>query len=486
MYMQSTIFRSPLLFWCANAALLFTPGSSVRSEETLKPITLEVADQQVQFVRLPEQPDVNLGKTHVSGKLPVVATYMMSTELTAAVMKELIGNTLYNEYLDGLMLGEVQLPDHKSHKEKLYKASGEIAVCSVPIEHVIRCSEKLQELVLAAGLTSKVETVKVRIPTAAEWKYAMLGSDLLDGQRRFPQFPSWPPKEDVRRLIDADSKLKGYVSDLQEQDPKYTIEAFASQDRFIEFLKQSSGDKNKLPSGKTSAEILGELLGTFLLDNSKLGLMSNPATPGAQQRDYDPSQGVANDFGLLNMYNNLSEWVLLDSETVDADWELAVSTPQNSKLQFFAIGPTTFVPSNYDGGWRWLSLRDPYPEDQGGKQKTLTYQESNDPNGIEFFEGVRLLLVRRMAGDWFATMRAEFLRSKDGLRNFDQFADEIESSISEVVAKGSELEKASSMLNTYRTLANVSETSPEPVSSNFFALASVGYTAVSKGGGSRG
>ena len=296
MNMKPRLFRKLLQFCCAGTILLSAPGLPLWSQETSRLVTIDVAGQEVQFVRLPNQADVNLGQETVSGKLPVLAAYMMSTELTAAVMKELIGNAHYDEYRKGLMLGKPSTPDHEAHQEKLNSGQEDIAACSVPMKQVFLCCEKLEGLILQLGLHSKVETVKVRLPTAAEWKYAVLGLDSLNDQRVFPRFPTWPTEEDVRRLIDEDQKLKGYLSDLQEKDPQYTIQAIASQDRFIDLIEASSNDKEKLPSGKTISEILGELLGHFLSSDKKTGLTSNPAIPGDAKRDYDARKGVANEF----------------------------------------------------------------------------------------------------------------------------------------------------------------------------------------------
>ena len=475
MNMQSNLFCARLMLLCVAPVLCGVSCAIARAQESLTPLTVDVAGQQLVFVRLPDQGDVNLGQETISEEMPITATYLMSTELSSASMKALIGEDEYRAYLGKLMLGPVELSDHKSHKKKLEDATEDIAACSVPVEQVFHCCAKLKELILLSGKISKVETVEVRLPTAAEWKYALLGRDSLDALQQFPRYPDWPTQAGVKQLIAADKTLKGYLSDLQEENELFTIEAFSSQDRFTELLKSATGEKKKLQCGKTVSEILLELQARFLLANTKLGLTSNPVVQGGPRRDYDPRVGVANDFGLLNMYNNLSEWVLLDSATVDADWKHALENPAGCELRFFAIGPSTFARANYGDSWRWMSLRDPFPEDQAGKPKTLSLEEASDPNELQFFEGCRLLVIRRMDKNWFGKLRSEFLLCKDDTNDFGQFANIVETSINEVVTAGPELSQASSRLETYRILAGVSGESERPLSPEFYKLASVGY-----------
>ncbi|MDB4476874.1 hypothetical protein N9018_01580 [Rhodopirellula sp.] len=478
MNMQSNLFCARLMLLCVAPVLGGISCAIARAQESLKQLSVDIADQQIVFARLPEQEDVNLGQENISGKTPVTATYLMTTELSAAVLKELVGDEQYRAYLDNLMLGkdeDMQEPDHKSHKKKLEEAAGNIAACRVSMEQVFRCCSKLKEQILLSGKIGEVETVEVRLPTAAEWKYAMLGRKSLDPHEQYPRFPGWPTQAEVERLIASDKTLKGYVSDLQEEDPsKYAIASLSQQDRFAELLKSAAGQTKQLKgSGKTISVILRNLQSRFLLMNTKLGLTSNPVIQGDQRRDYDPREGVANDFGLLNMYNNLSEWVLMDSATIDVDWKQALKDPSGCELRFFAIGPSTFDWAKNHDAWRMMSLRDPYPADQAGKQLTLSLQEACDPDSYAN-EGCRMLAVRRMNANWFVTMRSKFLHRTDEAEDFIQFARSVETSIDDVVTPGPEFSQASSRLETYRILAGVSGESERPLSPEFYKTASIG------------
>jgi len=481
MNMQSNLFLARLMLVCVAPVLCGVSCAVGLAQESLTQLSVDIAGQQVVFARLPEQEDVNLGQGNISGKIPVTATYLMTTELSAAVLKELVGDELYREYLDNLMLGkdeDLQELDHKSHKEKLEEAAGNIAACRVSMEQVFRCCSRLKEQILLSGKIGEVETVEVRLPTAAEWKYAMLGRKSLDALEQYPRFPGWPTQAEVERLIASDKVLKGYVSDLQEEDAsKYAIASLSQQDRFADLLKSAAGETKKLKgSGKTISVLLRNLQSRFLLMNTKLGLVSNPVIQGEQRRDYDPHVGVANDFGLLNMYNNLSEWVLMDRATINVDWKQALEDPSGCELRFFAIGPSTFAYSRNDDAWRMLSLRDPYPEGQAGEQLTLSFQEACDPDTYTN-QGCRMLAVRRMDEHWFATMRSKFLLRTDEAEDFMQFAKSVEASINDVVTSGDKFSQASSRLETYRILAGLSGESERPLSPEFYKTASVGYFA---------
>lgn len=453
-----------------------------QGDETLPELVIGLADQQLVFVRLPEQADINIGaNTEDVGSVPVVATYMLKTELTAATLKALIGDEAYKTYLDGLLLGATQeLEDHISHRKKLGSASPSIAACSIPMNLVFAASKKLKELFDQSGLISPVETVVVRLPTSTEWKYAATGRDSLSGMGDYPNFPSWPAADEIDRMVSSDETLRGYLSDLEEDDKDYRLAIIAEERGFMQALQRSSGDKSKLNGGKSVGQVLMYLLGRFLMHEPQLGLLGNPSVLEETKRDFDPSTGVANSFGLLNLFNNLSEWVMADVSDANAAWKDAVDRPADSALQFFAIGPSTFSQASYEGAWRWMSLNHPYPENDRGEQKSLSYDEASDPGDLEFFEGCRFLVVREMKENWFSTMRKSFLENRQDPAAFDLFADVVEKSIHEVLAQDGEVNKLVGYVDAYRGLANADAESKVPLSTDFFRMAEASSLPVDK------
>ncbi|MDC0295616.1 hypothetical protein OAL35_02050 [bacterium] len=446
-----------------------------RGQETRQPLIIDFNDQELVFVRLPEQSDINIGGNAAgAGTVPVVATYMLNTELTAASLKALIGDEAYQDYLDGVMLGDTQeLEDHVSQREKLNSGSSSIAACSVPMNLVFTSSKKLQEKIENSGLVSPVETVVVRLPTSTEWKYAVTANELVSNMAEYPNFPSWPTAAEIDRMVSSDATLKGYLSDLEEDDEDYGIDKLANEKDFIRALNRSSGDKTKLSGGKSVGQVLTYLLGIFLKHDTQLGLSGNPSEMEETKRDFDPGSGVANSFGLLNIFNNLSEWVMADTADANSSWNDAIELPTDSTLQFYAIGPSTFAQANYKDAWRWMSLNHSYPENDSGEQESLSYVEASDPNNLFYFEGCRFLVVRQMKDDWFSTMRRSFLETKQEPTVFEQFAAVVEKSIREVSVKGRKMDRAMGYVDAYRILVNADTDAAIPLNSDFFRMAEV-------------
>lgn len=480
---------APALLKCFKSVLACVLlGAVATGQETRQPLVIEFNEQELVFVRLPEQSDINIGGSAAgAGTVPVVATYMLNTELTAASLKALIGDAAYQDYLGGVMLGDTQeIVDHVSHREKLNSGSSSIAACSVPMSLVFASSKKLQELIENSGLVSPVETVVVRLPTSTEWKYAVIANESLSNMAEYPNFPSWPTAAEIDRMVSSEATLKGYLSDLEEDDEDYGIDKLADEKGFIRALNRSSGDKTKLSGGKSVGQVLTYLLGRFLQHETQLGLSGNPSEMEEMKRDFDPGSGVANSFGLLNLFNNLSEWVMADTSDANSSWNDAIEQPTDSTLQFYATGPSTFTEANYKDAWRWMSLNHPYPENDRGEQLSLSYDEASDPNNLFYFEGCRFLVVRQMKDDWFSTMRKTFLETKQEPAVFEQFAGVVEKSIREVSAQGGEVDQAMGYVDAYRVLVNANADAEIPLNADFFRMAEAGASPVRKKTNSQG
>lgn len=133
-----------------------------------------------------------------------------------------------------------------------------------------------------------------------------------------------------------------------------------------------------------------------------------------------------------------------------------------------------------------MSLNHPYPENDRGEQKSLSYDEASDPGDLEFFEGCRFLVVREMKKNWFSTMRKSFLETKQEPAIFEQFAGLVERSILEVSVRGGEMDRAMAYVDAYRGLVNADVESPVPLNGDFFRMAEASSSPVDNESGEKG
>jgi len=241
-----------------------------------------------------------------------------------------------------------------------------------------------------------VETNEFRVPTFAQWQYACRGPKPLE----YPHFGSWV---DLNTLKDAN------VLKQRWKEMGFNDEFTGTQDQLLriarlpkDHVKRDDGDKFIL---QYMTAVLKPVQGTGRTEQ-ELGAKLAPV-----------GKSQPNTWGLFEMHDNVSEWVLWVNTTDEYNrtWQEllakgAVSLKGKNKV-YLAGANISEILVGENSLHKFTSWGGPKMQGNSAKPEALDYIDDKSDNDLRSFNpGLRLVIVTGLADDWFYMFRKAWIR----------------------------------------------------------------------------
>ena len=367
------------------------------------------------FLRLPRMEnivDIASGDSDTKNTFATSATYLAQTELSLGIVKSLLHPTSWERYQRRFdpIFSEAG-PKWKPYRQAVEKGSLDFPALLIGVSEIVEICRHLNDKVRVKSvkLDLRLETLRFRIPSRLEWQFAARGVTALEDRDEVEHFSQWVDYAKIENLEGDILTVQGDLGDTPD------VAAVVSQKNLLDLV-----DRAQAANNKRGYQVLGKILQGSLGFEPNIGKGSESGVRPIIDTSPAP-------WGFHRMQGNLAEWVLTatDLPTIDKLWKQLLEADDLATVsdEEFGIvmggGFISLIP--HVGHWAKYSIAGGDPVDPLSLvPKPYKVGECLAEGGEAIYDtngGVRLLLNRTMADDWFVALRSDtFLeRSNDPL-----------------------------------------------------------------------